>query len=93
MALYASLTVLFSIHYYKGYTSYQLAVYIQDSQTLVQSTISHIVDRTLELGQFYYHCVQLHVMLNDNCMIIWTSDCYVLLVYYTTVESGIKQLN
>ena len=32
-------------------------------------------------------------MPDDNFIIIWTSqtDCYVLLVYYATVESGIKQ--
>ena len=38
----------------------------------------------------------LHVMLDDNCIIIWTSDCYVLLVCMIlpgTVESRIKQLN
>ena len=42
---------------------------------------------------FVYNLI-LHVMLDDNFIIIWTSDCYVLLVcIYDTVESGIKQLN
>ena len=37
-----------------------------------------IVDRTNYMFHIVYNL--LHVMLDDNCIIIWTSYCYVLLV-------------
>ena len=44
---------------------------------------------------YYSHYVQLHVMLDDTFIIIWTSDCYVLLVriVYCQVWNKAIELN
>ena len=39
--------------------------------------------------------IECNVMLDDNFIIIWTSDCFksTSCMHYDTVESGMKQLN
>ena len=44
---------------------------------------------------YYSYCVQLHVMLDDNFIIIWTPYCYVLLVciWYCWVWNKVIELH